>query len=245
MKANTKVWDWRSYIIHYAPESPTYRHVLLTLSCFMDSAGGSCFPSIEKLIECTALSKPSVIKYLNKAEADGWIEKSIHGFSGQGWKRHEYTASIPEKVVNEINHVGCKGGKPHFKGGKSDSEKVVKEVNSNSPYNSLNNSPDKARPSDFTRLNEVPIPEEFQSESLFEAYQKFMEYMIEEKGIKVTPIKTELHVAKLMRLFQQGNDPVKVIEQTIMGDNKVFFALRENQFSTKEFEPELIDEGTF
>ncbi|MAL18992.1 MAG: hypothetical protein CL670_04820 [Balneola sp.] len=145
---NPKVWDWRSYIIHYAPENPTYRHVLLTLSCFMDSAGGSCFPSIKKLSECTSLSKPSVIKYLNQAESDGWIEKSVHGFSGQGWKRHEYTASIPEKVVNEINHVGSKGGKPHNeggkaenKGGKADRGKVVNQVNTISSVNSSNNSP--------------------------------------------------------------------------------------------------------
>ncbi|MBD3616659.1 MAG: helix-turn-helix domain-containing protein [Gracilimonas sp.] len=153
MKTAPKVWDWRAYIIHYAPANPTYRHVLLTLSCFMDSAGGSCFPSIKKLSECTSLSKPSVIKYLNQAEEDGWIEKSVHGFSGQGWKRHEYTASIPEKVVKEINHVGGKGGKPHDEGGKPDNKggkpdegKVVKEVNTISSVNSSNTSPVESSP---------------------------------------------------------------------------------------------------
>ena len=134
-----EVWDWRTKILNYAPENPIYRHVLLTLSCFMDSAGGSCFPSIKKLSECTSLSKPSVIKYINEAEKDGWIEKSIHGFSGQGWKRHEYRASVPEKVVKEINRLD-EGGKPHRKGGKPDGVKVVKEVNTTSSYTSPYNS---------------------------------------------------------------------------------------------------------
>lgn len=165
MKPNKKVWDWRSYIIHYGPNNPTYRHLLLTLSCFMDSAGGSCFPSVETLVEATALTKPTVIKYLDEACKDGWILKSNLGLKGQKWRRNEYTASVPEKVVKEINHVPEKvvkqvnhveleGGKTGDEGGKPLLPKVVKEFNqyNTSPITSPVNSPERAsaRESDFS-----------------------------------------------------------------------------------------------
>lgn len=139
MKTNAKVWDWRTYILKFGPENSTYRHVLLTLSCYMDSSGGSCFPAIDTLVKVTCLSKPTVIKYLKKAHDDGWIITETHGFSGQGWRRNQYTANLPEIVVKEVNH--------HSKRGKTDKgtwlnsqDIVVKQVNPISPYNSSNNS---------------------------------------------------------------------------------------------------------
>lgn len=142
---NQKVWDWRSYILEYAPDNPAYRHVLLTLSCYMNSSGGSCFPSIDELCRATAYAKPTVIKYLHQANEDGWIITSTHGFSGQGWKRNQYEANLPEDVVNQINRAS-EGGKPDEKGGKPDDEKAVKEVYSNTPNISLrDNSPEYIR----------------------------------------------------------------------------------------------------
>lgn len=142
MQMNKRVWDWRSYIIEYGPDNSTYKLILLTLSCFMDSAGGSCFPSVKKLAKCTSLGRTSVIKYLDKADKDGWIKKSIHGYSGQGWKRNEYTADIPKKVVQELNYDE-KGGSPDEKGGSPDEEggSGAEHYLSNT---SSNNSPDSS-----------------------------------------------------------------------------------------------------
>lgn len=140
MVNDKKVWDWRGYILEYAPEKAPLRQLLLTLSCYMNSAGESCFPSIDTLEKVTCLTRPTVIKYLKMAEDEGWIEISKHGYGGQKWKRNEYRAMIPDKVVKEIYHV-LKGGKPSLEGGKTDNEKVVKEVNSNSPLNSSANTP--------------------------------------------------------------------------------------------------------
>lgn len=271
MNPTKQVWDWRSYIIHYAPDIAPYRHLLLTLSCYMDSAGGSCFPSIKTLIQATSLSRPTVVKYLQKAEEDGWIKRSVHGFSGQGWKRNEYTASIPakvllkiqgnegpepdenspkseqendvsgsEKAVKEVNHVN-EGGKRPLQRRLTSFQKVVKEVNSISPYTSSVNSPEKdapaeSPPDDFTRLNNCPVPEAFQYKEFITEYTEFMDYMLEEKQVNITPRKTERHIQDLFRLKQQGNDPVRVIRQTIMSDNKSFYPLREKQFESKEKE---------
>ena len=151
MQMNKKVWDWRGYIINYGPDNSTYKLVLLTLSCFMNSAGGSCFPSVKKLSECTSLGRTTVIKYLDKADKDGWIKKSIHGYSGQGWKRNEYTADIPEKVVQELNGVK-KGGSPHEKGG-SPHEKGGSGAEH---YHSSNNSPNNSPSSTDTSGAEYP-----------------------------------------------------------------------------------------
>lgn len=137
----------------------------------MDSAGGSCFPSIDTLVKVTSLSKPTVIKYLKKASEDGWIQTRVHGFSGQGWKRNEYVASVPEKVVKEINRVS-EGGKTDTKGGKTDNgrrlnslTKVVKQVNSISPKNSSNNSPKNSGQNDFAealRDMQKRFPQQFE-----------------------------------------------------------------------------------
>lgn len=219
MLNDQKVWDWRGYILEYAPEIAPLRQILLTLSCYMNSAGDSCFPTVDTLVKATSLSKPTVIKYLAMADQEGWIEVSTYGFNGQNWKRNEYKASIPEKVVKEIYrlsnggktgtktgdseektgdyraiepfskeheisisdsenvvkevnrvHKGGKpveqGGKPHNEGGKPDSEKVVKEVNPISSYNSSSNSPTNTPPARVILFNQFfdeygkPVKEE-------------------------------------------------------------------------------------
>lgn len=177
---NHKIWDWRRYIMDYV-EGSTLKLVLYTLANYMDTAGNSCFPSVETLSEKTGLSKPTVIKHLKKAKEQGWINVKEHGLKGKQWKRHEYSAGVPaqvvkqinhvsgqeknnqkspselplepqntepEKVVNEFNHVpqkavksGTEGGKPSDEGGKTDTTKVVKQVNPNSSVTSTKNSP--------------------------------------------------------------------------------------------------------
>jgi hypothetical protein len=48
--------------------------------------------------------------HLKRAESTGWIKKTIRGISGQGWRRHSYTASIPSGVVTQSDHVNSDGG---------------------------------------------------------------------------------------------------------------------------------------
>lgn len=111
----------------------------------MDSSGQSCFPSITTLEKVTSLSRPTIIKYLKQAEKDGWLIIEKHGYGGQKWARNEYSASLPKKVVKEVNHKE-KGSKRDLKGSKNDNgrqltsfKKVVKEVNPNSSSNSSSN----------------------------------------------------------------------------------------------------------
>lgn len=138
MDINIKIWSWRKHITKFAPKNPHYKLLLLTLANYMNEAGKSCFPSVDTLVGDTSMSKPTVIKYLKKASDDGWLKISKHGFSGRQWKRNEYTASLPNKVVKEINHESAKVVKPlnreGGRGGKTDTNKVVKELNPNTTY---------------------------------------------------------------------------------------------------------------
>ena len=48
--------------------------------------------------------------------------------------------------------------------------------------------------------------------------------------MNVTSIETSEHFRKLIELKRKGDDPVKVIRQTIMSGNKTLYALLENKF---------------
>jgi len=139
MSEDLKLWNWKKYLLTEGPNNPTYKHLLLTLSCFMNADGESCFPSIDTLENTSSLSRPTVIKYLKKAKSDGWIKVEKHGLEGKAWSRNEYVATIP-KAVKEVNHEGGKAVKLFNEGGKTDTDKAVKEVNSNSTYNKPTNS---------------------------------------------------------------------------------------------------------
>lgn len=147
MNNPTQFYSWRQAILKSGLQATT-RHVLLTLSCHMNDAGESCYPSIELLCEETGLSNRSVITHLKVAEEGGWIVVDKHGFSGQKWARNEYRIAWPNsptepkgeppkavndvhhlgegKVVKEVHHLQGEGSEPNDK-------KAVKEVHTNYP----------------------------------------------------------------------------------------------------------------
>jgi len=134
---------WQKMIASiHGPESPTTRHVLLTLSLFMDNDGGSCFPATRTIADNTGLSERSVCTHLELAANTGWIKKTERAGNGQAWKRHSYEAAIPEKALKEVQHVEkkgtergsarqAKGTEPLSKGTEPDDKKALKEVQSN------------------------------------------------------------------------------------------------------------------
>lgn len=148
------LFTWRSLVSSdRGPDASTTRHVLLALSLHMNEKGGSCFPSTRTLSNETGLSRRTVEKHLRKAEGEGWLRRDAHGFSGQGWKRYEYAAKVPQdlrsvvssQVYNPIdvppekpkggearsprsNAQKPKGGESDAKGGESNDNKVGKEV---------------------------------------------------------------------------------------------------------------------
>lgn len=97
------LFTWRSAVASVAgPESPTTRHVLLTLSLHMNERGGSCFPSTRTLESETGLSRRAVEAHLQAAEESGWLVRERLGLSGQGWKRFGYAAVIPPAALRQL-----------------------------------------------------------------------------------------------------------------------------------------------
>jgi len=62
----------------------------------MNDLGESCFPSTKTLAKETGLSERAVVTHLQVAISSHWLEVSEHGYSGQGWRRHQYSISNPE-----------------------------------------------------------------------------------------------------------------------------------------------------
>jgi hypothetical protein len=122
----------------------------------MDDTGGSCYPPISELVELTGLDKKTVLKHLEIAEGNGWIEVSQHGYRGQRWKRNEYVARWPgrdltgETANSEPQGGGavpppCEGKVVEMvpEGGGNEATKVVEELHQDKilPANIPTNSP--------------------------------------------------------------------------------------------------------
>jgi len=133
------------------PKKPTRRHVLLTLSQFMNE-NLYCFPSIKTLAEATRLNERTVRNHLFTAVAEGWIKRNIKGINSQGWKLYEYFGIVPKRA--ELNAapsvynfgIGIEQPDPSSKGAESSSQRAVpecknvrKEVPTNRSVNNSNN----------------------------------------------------------------------------------------------------------
>lgn len=136
----------------------------------MSVKGDSCFPSISTLVTDTGLSRRTVITHLQIAIEDGWLEDGTHGFTGQGWRRKEYRATIPKslnvvqemhhvdepgKVVQEMHHVNGEVVQEMHQGGASDDQNVVQEMHPNIPITSSVSSTERVRARARTREGEL------------------------------------------------------------------------------------------
>lgn len=133
MSDERRAWSWRQAFCK-SDLPATTKHVLQTLSMFMNSLGESCYPSIEDLMDYSGLSKRAVLNHIEVARDAGWISISQHGFRGQRWKRHEYTARWPERNLDapSTSERMVKNAECEVEGGARDapapSKKVVHEV---------------------------------------------------------------------------------------------------------------------
>lgn len=106
-------WTWRHAIAQSGLQATT-KHVLLTISLYMNEMGKGCYPTQEDLAKATSLTERAVRKHIDIAEKEGWIIRREHGFRGQKWRNHEYEPRWPDRqdVEDETLHVE-KGAEPH------------------------------------------------------------------------------------------------------------------------------------
>lgn len=104
-------WSWRHAVLK-SDLPPTTRHVLLTISCFMNDVGGGCYPTQEQLAQASGLTDRAVRKHIDAAVEAGWLVKREHGFRGQKWRNHEYEASWPAQHADQQNQHVDEGEEP-------------------------------------------------------------------------------------------------------------------------------------
>lgn len=124
-------FSWREALLESNLPATT-RHVLLTLACHMNAFGAGCFPSTRTLARQTGLSRRSVETHLAAARKASWITVQPRGYSGRGWRRHEYCISWPTDVGKEVLHVNPEVEKyvrhVRQRGGERPSHDVGKDV---------------------------------------------------------------------------------------------------------------------
>lgn len=84
------------------PKEATTRHVLLTLGLHANQAGENAWPSQAHLAMRTNLSERAVRGHLNKAWRAGWVQIYAKRPSGNGWRLHEYVASVPIELEESV-----------------------------------------------------------------------------------------------------------------------------------------------
>jgi len=90
------LFSWRGAIAD-SDLAPTTRHVLLTLSTYMNERGGSAFPGSARLAHDSGLHQDTVKTHLRDAVDRGWLRVVAPGGSLAGGKRlaTQYAASVP------------------------------------------------------------------------------------------------------------------------------------------------------
>ena len=129
-----KVWSWRQAIQKSELPSTT-KLVLLNLSIYMNEVGEGCYPTTATQAKDTGLSERSVCTHLDNAEKAGFLLKSLHGYGGQKWSRNEYFATYPKGTELDAKALNLT-----TEGTEPDDKKALKEVQSNTPYNTPVNS---------------------------------------------------------------------------------------------------------
>jgi len=132
---DNRAWSWRHSLLK-SDLPATTRHVLLTISCFMNDVGGGCYPTQEQLAEATGLSDRAVRKHIDEAVEAGWLVKKEHGFRGQKWRNHEYEAAWPTQYLVGQPSEGeepasaplGEGAERHSEGAERDDKKVRNDV---------------------------------------------------------------------------------------------------------------------
>lgn len=200
-----KVWSWRN-AIQRAQLAPFTKLVLLNLSVYMNDLGESCYPTTSQQAADTGMSERSVCTHLQLATDAGFLTKSTHGFGGQGWRRNEYSAVMPQGF--EIGKGTERGSARAAKNGSPKNGKGTETGSAPSEKKALNLTTKGTEPDDKKALKEVQCnsPEELSNKLLRgNPVDNFrIEHLLSDAGRDSARAKApgwDLHV--LMRMYDQ------------------------------------------
>lgn len=222
-------FSWQSAVIESDLGSST-KLVLLVIGSYMDLHGGGAFPSYATIAKKASLGRATVIRHVEIAASAGWLEKTVRT------KRSDKTGEI-ENTSNEYRVAY-----PHDKktcpqshgdttpsvtttpplvseenqGGITERPPLVSQRDPNTPSVSPQLSPQKnkraskAAARDFD-LTEIEIPDWLPEEA-------WADWAAHRKAVKAPMTKraAQLCITRLTKLRASGNDPVDVINQSII-----------------------------
>ena len=95
-EANKVLSKWQRFILNSSDLEAATRHVLLTLSIYLDADGTGAFPSMRTLAKNMKRSKNTVNQHILLAESKGYLK--IHKDMGhaKGWKKNNYSVRFPK-----------------------------------------------------------------------------------------------------------------------------------------------------
>lgn len=74
----------------------------MCISLHMSAEGDNAWPSQDTIAKRALVSRRSVVKHLEIAERQGWIQRYCAGLTKQHWRRDGYTAVVPDDVYNTL-----------------------------------------------------------------------------------------------------------------------------------------------
>ena len=147
-----QVWSWK-HAIADSNLKPMTKLVLYTISNYMNSYGGGCYPSVSKIADQCGLKERATYSHINAAIAEGFLVKTKRNLRGSKWASNEYQAAYPEEARLQKNapengvheDAGHKtwGASPCRSGVHEDAGLGCTTVHTISPDNNPKNSPIK------------------------------------------------------------------------------------------------------
>lgn len=206
-----------------APSTHAYA-VLCALAGYADD-GGKCFPSQKRLAEQTRQTERSVVNQLNALEASGYIQRTrVQGRKGyrliakdqvQHVHLHEKVVhsqqGVGDEPISDIHEADSKESESHAPPSKPVNEPVSELIPPKSPTPQL--------------VLPVWLPEE--------AWNDFVDHRLSMKKPLSEKAK-ELSLRALEKLRHEANDPVEVINQSIMRGWAGLFEIKEHFNGTKK-----------
>jgi hypothetical protein len=160
------------------------------------------------LAEETGLSERSVCTHLEKAAKAGWVKKSRRGCKGRDWKLTEYTPTIPDKALKEIQHPNTEGTEtvsaPQAKGTEPRSNEVLKEVQSSTSIEHSNTPPNPPK-------GKRALVPGWLDRRVWSEFKKMRQTM----KAPITHFAEGLLLTKLNRFREAGHDPNEILNTSI------------------------------
>lgn len=146
-----------------------------------------------------------------------------------------HTKALDKALQKHLQKHGTKQSSSNYKSTDSIYKQVtIEPFNKGTNKQCFSDSPDfedsslQEEGTSTLSVNSVIVPDNLLDiDGIIEAYKFYMDYLVDSCGMYTTPHKTKMDLEMLIELREKGNDPIKVIRQTIHKNNKAFFPLME------------------